>query len=235
MPCIKYCVNSTRPAIIGNRFTVITAMKQLKLKDELIRFFEPSFAGLTLYLIVYILILGQRILSSSHHLLSGISISTFYGTWLYSLGHRINLFLALTSVGKTVIFGLWLGLGAIIYILANFMTNNIKELATDVSRVEGRYIIPVGVNKNSDIFEFIERFIIRLVAIIIGFFYANYILHLYTVWLKKPNDFHNLSLHSLNTSLLLLIAVFGFLHILVLLIRLVTLRLRVFKGAHSRS
>lgn len=195
---------------------------------KLLSFLSPSIAGVMLYIIVYVLIIAQRILASYHSLFNSLRINQFNGTWVYRAGGDVNRFFSLDSVGKVGLFVLWLLLGLLVYGLVTFLGRNAKTLATGVSEAEGHYLMPRKANRFGELIQFFAGFTIRAVTLITIFFYTRYVIHVYTTWLQPPNIYHSLSGKTLIDAVEVFIEVVLLLHIFVLLLRLVMLRTRVF-------
>jgi hypothetical protein len=205
-------------------------MKSSKRLNLLINFLKPTLSGVTFYLIIYSCIVYQRVLSSYQNVFGGLRTSDFYGTWYYSVAHHINLFLALDTVGKTILFCLWLVFGTVVYLIVHYLATNVKGLSSEISEAEGHYVTPSGVKTNEALVQSVERLVIRITSFIATIFYIGLMAHVYVLWLKTPNRTKSLSPALIYEALVVFVATFGSLYVFTLLIRLLLLKNRIFNS-----
>lgn len=191
----------------------------------LLSFFAPSAIGIWVYLVLFVISVVVSQPSQYKQALEGVNSQSLKGVFFYSIVKDITSAVNSQLASQIAVYVFWVFVAICIYLLASRLTKNVNELADDISLRS--YIWPTGNNKNQPVKEFIEKLIFRVfLAVIILIYLFKAFPKLVSLW-----KFHIVSLslsgHSIKIYFYLFIVEMLFLHILVILFRLLFLRKRL--------
>jgi len=187
----------------------------------------PSlFEFLGVLIIFLIFFISHQVHQQYPNDLANMGVGTFKGTILGGLARWIDVIYRSNEFSILGLYIFWLFIALLVYIMAVRFTRNVEEVADDI-RIR-HYLWPRGTNRDSPLKEYIEKFGIKLVVLFTLFLYLMKLSPLLINWWKRHYIFVGDSLHSLTIYITLLVFMMLYVHGLVILIRALILRLRIF-------
>lgn len=187
---------------------------------------SPSWLELTVCSVVFVILaLINQLSEGSVNQLTSLGAVNFKGTFLAGISRWISSLFASSDFSTAFDYIFWFLVGVVIYIIASRLVNNAEEFIQDISL--RHYIWPKGSNKNRPFEEFVEKAFIRVFTFIIFCFFIIRFLPVLDHWWAVNHVYTNLSAHTFEIYLLLLIFVSLFIHGVVIALRLLLLRRRI--------
>jgi len=186
----------------------------------------PSLGELLSVVAVFVVLF---IANQIHHLhlkdLTTLGTATFKGTFLSGSARWLSSLYNSKEFSTLAVYIFWLFIALLVYVMAVRFTKNAEEVVEDM-RIR-HYIWPKGTSRNGQIDEYIEKFGMRFIVLVILCLYLLKLTPALVNWWKVHYLVTGLSLHSVGVYLTLLVLVTLYTHGLVVLIRALLLRLRI--------
>jgi hypothetical protein len=200
--------------------------KHLKMKTlSALDFFAPSAFNLVLYITIFIITILISQPSQYKNDLQNFHLTEFQGSILYTAIHDSSKFISTGLANSVAIYIFWVVIAIFVYLVANRLTQNVEELAHDVSLKQ--YIWPQGSDRNGPLKEFFEKLVFRFVMLVALIVYIFKLVPLIDNFWKHKNIGLSFSVHSISAFGLVLLYELLFLHFGVILLRLFFIKRRL--------
>lgn len=191
-----------------------------------VKLISPSLLELISILTVFIILLIANQIHQQYSAdLTNLSAATFKGTFLNGFAHWFSTLYTSKGFSVVAIYIFWLFIALLVYVLAFRLNKNAEEIVDDISI--RHYMWPRGANRNKPIEEYIEKFSMKLITLIVLCLYVIKLSPLLVNWWKLHYIFVSISLHTLTIYAILLLFLTLYIHGLIILIRILILRQRI--------
>jgi len=191
------------------------------------KFIEPSLLELLSVAAVFaVLIISNQVHRFYSADLTTIDAATFKGTFLGGFSHLLSSLYNSKDLSIMAVYIFWLSIASVVYVIAFRLTKDANEIAEDFKM--RHYVWPVGADRNTPAKEYFEKFGMKAIILVTLFIYLIKLSPALINWWKFHYIFTNGSLHTVSVDFTLLLFMTLYIHGLVILIRLFTLRLRIF-------
>lgn len=200
--------------------------KARKYTDIILDLISPSVFGVIFYLTIFLITIfieqnNQFLGFIKNNNLTELK-TTIFGQYINDLINVLNLPFANTLT----ISIFWLVAATFIYYIGYKIYKGEHELTTDI-KLRG-YIRPEGTNRNLPLLDFFKKILLRIFVLVFFIIFLKQIIPMLIKFLKINNLNFSFSLNFLESSLKVLIAELLMLHFLVIFIRLILLKRRIF-------
>lgn len=187
----------------------------------------PSQLGVVAYFVIALVaFLGQAYYLRQH--LSNIYKNFgFEGRITSDINHWLVKIVGADHLNIIVLAFFWALIGVGVYLVAHSIVENLSEFAEDLS--VRKYIWPQNGKRNSPLLELFEKTLFRLAMVILGVIYVLLVMK-YLIERSLPNVYNlsTLSFRSVIVAILWIIVYMLALHVLIVILRLIFLRRRLF-------
>jgi hypothetical protein len=187
---------------------------------------EPSWIELlTIFTLFVILFIANQFQQTSSNNFTNLGAVTFKGTFISGISHWIGTLYTSKEFSTIAVYIFWLLVATLVYFVAFRLTKNAEEAVEDVSI--RHYLWPRGANRNKPIEEYFEKIAIKIIVLVIICLYVIKLSPMLVNWWKHHYIYSISTLHGFAIYLILLLFVGLYMHGLVVLVRALTLRLRI--------
>ena len=185
------------------------------------KLFSPSILGTVVYLMFAAATLFESYYTGNHQLLNGYNDLFRNNNFFHEISRHWDKIVSSTVANTAALWAFWLIVGLAVCVVGYFIVGNVEQF--DEALQERKYIRPKEANSYRPLIDFVVRSIFRLALAVGLFIYCKWLI---TYLLSALNG----SSTTFMTHFILIIKEIILLHILVILLRLLTLRKRLFSN-----
>lgn len=201
------------------------AEQRKRLALSIIDVLMPSAFGTVMYVAIFALTVLVNQPSQYKATWQTVIMNGLHSSFIYSYSRDFANIIKTQAANTITLYAFWIIIGVGIYLLGARLTTNINELAEDISLRQ--YIWPQGADRNSPLKQFLEKAIYHLAVAIIFLVYLSAALPLVAARWRQADLAVTLNLASLKLYLPLFALELLFLHLAVVLVRLLLIKRRI--------